>query len=331
MDSHPSHSILASTSQWTAPSEAAASNASSNGSYTFPTGRLKQEMVDPSRTPLCLVACGSFSPITFLHLRMFEMAKDYINRNTDFEVVAGYLSPVSDAYQKPGLTSAEHRVNMCNLATAKASEWLMVDPWEAYQDEFTPTAEVLDHFDQLVNTAFIAYTTPHRGVRVALLAGADLIQTMSMPGVWHPDDLSHILGRYGAFVVERNGTDIGKALASLMKWRRNIWVVPQMIRNDVSSTKIRQCLRKDMSVKYLVPAPVIDYIEENGLYQDDGSDGILETLEERLARIDVRHGDHSKKWSDSGKTEPKLAKSYEEPVEERAHTPSWDVDNIGYW
>lgn len=77
--------------------------------YSFPQDRLKRVMNDSSKTPLLLVACGSFSPITYLHLRMFEMAADYVKFNTDFELVGGYLSPVSDAYKKAGLASAEHR------------------------------------------------------------------------------------------------------------------------------------------------------------------------------------------------------------------------------
>ena len=77
--------------------------------YNFPDYRLKKMMDDPSKTPLLLVACGSFSPITFLHLRMFIMAGDYVKFSTDFEIVGGYLSPVSDAYKKAGLASAEHR------------------------------------------------------------------------------------------------------------------------------------------------------------------------------------------------------------------------------
>ena len=31
-------------------------------------------------TPVVLVACGSFSPITLMHLRMLEVAKDAVNR-----------------------------------------------------------------------------------------------------------------------------------------------------------------------------------------------------------------------------------------------------------
>lgn len=82
---------------------------SSDPSYTFPEDKLRKELKDPSRTPLVLVACGSFSPITYLHLRMFEMASDYIKTSSHFELIAGYLSPVSDAYEKNGLALANHR------------------------------------------------------------------------------------------------------------------------------------------------------------------------------------------------------------------------------
>jgi nicotinamide mononucleotide adenylyltransferase len=77
--------------------------------YSFPHHRLTRILRDPQKTPVVLVACGSFSPVTYLHLRMFEMAKDYVRQNTDFEIVGGYLSPVSDMYKKPGLLSAHHR------------------------------------------------------------------------------------------------------------------------------------------------------------------------------------------------------------------------------
>jgi nicotinamide mononucleotide adenylyltransferase len=78
--------------------------------YSFPRHRLRLSQTDPSKTPLVLVACGSFSPITYLHLRMFEMAADYVKFNkTEFELMGGYLSPVSDLYKKAGLASSQHR------------------------------------------------------------------------------------------------------------------------------------------------------------------------------------------------------------------------------
>jgi len=162
---------------------------------------------------------------------------------------------------------------MCQLAIDKASNWLMVDSWEAEKKEYQPTALVLDHFDHEINTVRKGIDDgkgSRRQVRIALLAGADLIQTMSTPGVWSSKDLDHILGRYGAFIVERSGTDIDEALSSLQHWSDNIYVIRQLIHNDVSSTKIRLFIKRGMSVQYLIPAPVIEYIEQNHLFGEDG-------------------------------------------------------------
>lgn len=71
------------------------------------------------------------------------------------------------------------------------------------------------------------------------------------------------------------GTDIDEALSTLQSWKDNIWVIQQLVQNDISSTKIRLFRRRDMSIRYLVPEPVVNYIEEHNLYDDDGivSDG----------------------------------------------------------
>ncbi|TFK74583.1 Nucleotidylyl transferase [Pluteus cervinus] len=239
--------------------------------YVFPHHCLTRTLRDSRKTPVVLVACGSFSPVTYLHLRMFEMAKDYVRQNTDFEIVGGYLSPVSDMYKKPGLLNAHHRVDMCSLATEESSNWLMVDSWEAFQ-AYQRTAVVLDHFDYEINTVLGGVQTSdgeHRNVRVMLLAGSDLIATMSEPGVWSPVDLEHILGRYGTFIVERAGASMDQATDNLARWRHNIYLISQLIQNDVSSTKVRLFLRRGLSVRYLLPTPVVDYIEQHGLYLDD--------------------------------------------------------------
>jgi nicotinamide mononucleotide adenylyltransferase len=61
------------------------------------------------------------------------------------------------------------------------------------------------------------------------------------------------------------------ATEALARWRHNIFLVPQLIQNDVSSTKVRLFLRRGLSVRYLLPAPVVQYIEEHDLYIDDTS------------------------------------------------------------
>ncbi|ODV95049.1 hypothetical protein PACTADRAFT_50873 [Pachysolen tannophilus NRRL Y-2460] len=244
-------------------------------SYKFPTHRLATTLQDSSKYPLVIVACGSFSPITYLHLRMFEMALDSIRESTRFEVIGGYYSPVSDNYRKQGLAPSHHRVRMCELACERTSSWLMVDAWESLQPRYTRTALVLDHFNEEINIkrgGIKDVDGNYRGVKIMLLAGGDLIESMGEPNVWADQDLHHILGRYGCLIVERTGSDVRSFLLShdiMYEHRKNILVITQLIYNDISSTKVRLFIRRGMSVQYLLPNSVIRYIQEHGLYLYD--------------------------------------------------------------
>ncbi|KAG1760597.1 hypothetical protein EDD22DRAFT_900499 [Suillus occidentalis] len=212
--------------------------------YALISHRLRRTLHASTKQPIVLVACGSFNPITYHHLRMFEIAKDFIRQNTDFEIVGGYLSPVSDEYKKAGLVNAHHRVKMCTLATEQESTWLMVDSWEALQN-----------YQRTANGG-------HRNVQIMLLAGSDLISTMSEPGVWSHDDLDNILGRHGAFVIERTGAAFDQTIDRLARWRNNIYPIAQLVENDVSSTKVRLFFRRGLSVQYLLPASTTDLCTE---------------------------------------------------------------------
>lgn len=80
---------------------------------------------------------------------------------------------------------------MCNLAAEQTSSWLMVDPWEAFQS-YQRTAVVLDHFEHEINDKLGGIATLEgemRPVKTLLLAGSDLIATMSEPGVWSQTDV----------------------------------------------------------------------------------------------------------------------------------------------
>ncbi|CAB55285.2 nicotinamide mononucleotide (NMN) adenylyltransferase [Schizosaccharomyces pombe] len=242
--------------------------------YIFPKHRFRNHLVDEGKIPLVLVACGSFSPITYLHLRMFEMATDTIQEQTNMELVAGYFSPVNDHYKKEGLAPAYHRVRMCELACERTSSWLMVDAWESLQPSYTCTARVLDHFDEEINQKRGGITLSDgtkRPCKIMLLAGGDLIASMGEPGVWSDKDLHHILGKFGCCIVERTGSDVWAFLLAhdiMFAYRGNILVIKQLIYNDISSTKVRLFIRRGMSIRYLLPNSVIQYIERYALYRD---------------------------------------------------------------
>ncbi|XP_042854927.1 nicotinamide/nicotinic acid mononucleotide adenylyltransferase 3 isoform X3 [Panthera tigris] len=97
-----------------------------------------------SRIPVVLLACGSFNPITNMHLRLFEVARDHLHQTGMYKVIGGIISPVNDNYRKKDLVAAHHRVAMARLAL-QTSDWIRVDPWESEQAQWMETVKVLRH------------------------------------------------------------------------------------------------------------------------------------------------------------------------------------------
>ena len=64
-------------------------------------------MENSEKTEVVLLACGSFNPITNMHLKLFELAKANRNGIGKYKVIKCRISPVGDAHKK-GLISAHH-------------------------------------------------------------------------------------------------------------------------------------------------------------------------------------------------------------------------------
>ncbi|KAH8878092.1 Nicotinamide/nicotinic acid mononucleotide adenylyltransferase 1 [Schistosoma japonicum] len=135
--------------------------------------------------PVFLLSCGSFNPITIMHMRMMELARDkietspfsmrrlHISSNDDRQlaqkecsdehlinhvhqvVVGGIFSPVSDLYGKNGLLPASIRVELTRLACISTSDWLAVSNWECSQSSWTRTRVVLDYIRDTINEIYL--------------------------------------------------------------------------------------------------------------------------------------------------------------------------------
>lgn len=255
-------------------------------------------------TDVLLVACGSFNPPTIMHLRMFEIARDHLERVGNYRVIGGVMSPVHDAYKKQDLVSSEHRRNMLRLALAD-HEWVRMSEWECQQSDWTRTRQVLEYHQNHLNSAMnanhestlkrqkrslnidevddvrhdLSNWVPNkfcgsgneRPVRVMLLCGGDVLESFARPGLWHVKDIETIVGQHGMVVITREGTNPYRFIYEsdvLTKHMANIIVVTEWITNEVSSTKIRRAHRRGESIKYLVPDAVMQYIIQNQLYED---------------------------------------------------------------
>ncbi|CAG4973473.1 unnamed protein product [Colias eurytheme] len=245
-----------------------------------------------SQGKIVLMACGSFSPPTYMHLRMFEIAKDYIHSLSLGTIVGGIVSPVHDAYGKKDLVAASHRVAMLKLAL-RSSGWVKVSEWETQQAGWTRTRASMQHHQDILNNHAHLTDPPSwlpddilnvndiddynsnqlngntDNVTVKLLCGADLLESFATPGLWSDEDLETILGQHGIVVVSRAGSDPGRFIYEsdmLYKYRKNVILVTNYIVNEVSSTVLRRLVRRGESAKYLTDDAVLAYIRQHRLY-----------------------------------------------------------------
>jgi nicotinamide mononucleotide adenylyltransferase len=101
------------------------------------------------KIPAVFIACGSYSPPTIMHTRIFETARDHF-AETNIQIVGGFISPVHDAYGKKDLAQAEHRIEMVKRAL-ETSDWINLDDWEVRQHGWTRTRECMDRMYSELN------------------------------------------------------------------------------------------------------------------------------------------------------------------------------------
>ncbi|XP_030258289.1 uncharacterized protein LOC115572403 [Sparus aurata] len=244
------------------------------------------------RVPLVLLACGSFNPITNQHMRLFELARDHMHRTGQYQVVGGIVSPVSDGYGKQGLVLAKHRIAMAKLAL-QSSNWVRVDEWESQQQDWTETVVTMryhygrilkeyeqstgTHIDSDIDSSDSSSPRP----QLKLLCGADFLDTFEVPGLWLYDHVEEVAGRFGLVCVSRGELQPERAVHdsdTLSRFRQNIFLVKEWVRNETSATEVRRALRRGQSVKYLIPDSVIDYIHQHNLYTEDSERRNKDTL-----------------------------------------------------
>ncbi|XP_019326046.1 PREDICTED: nicotinamide/nicotinic acid mononucleotide adenylyltransferase 3 isoform X1 [Aptenodytes forsteri] len=243
-----------------------------------------------SRIPLILLACGSFNPITNMHMRLFELARDHLHQTGRYQVIEGIMSPVNDDYRKKGLVSARHRIAMAKLAL-ETSDWIRVDPWESEQETWTETVKVLRHHyneslrllqskkEFMKNKRPIERPTEdslsyqHSVLpELKLLCGADFLQTINTPNLWKEEHIKEIVEKFGLVCVSRAGSDPARYINEsdlLTKFQHNIFLVKEWIQNEISATQIRYALCRGLSVKYLIPDSVISYIAHHNIYTEE--------------------------------------------------------------
>lgn len=211
-----------------------------------------------------LLACGSFNPITVMHLRMFEVARHHLARKKNLNITQGIISPTNDRYaiHKPSLSPAHHRISMIQLALRDLEcRWITCDDWETRQPEWIRTLPALRHYESFY------------GSNIKLLCGADLIESFLVPDLWSDEHIEEILKCYGIVVLPRKGSNPWKLLyesskSDLLKRHLNqIDIIEDDSMVDVSSTMVREAVKEGKPIDQLVHRDVAAYIKSKGLYR----------------------------------------------------------------
>lgn len=161
--------------------------------------------------------------------------------------------PVNDRYPKKGLLSNELRYNMLKLVADKNNKFI-ISEMDFGRDKSLPTIETLEKTQQQF---------PDK--QICFLTGSDNLKEIH---TW--DRAEDIVSKYKLIIMERGCDNVEEIIENnslLLKNKQNIMKLNQEIRSNCSSTYIRNQLKNEKSVKYLVPEEVIEYIEKYKLYR----------------------------------------------------------------
>ena len=189
---------------------------------------------------------GTFDPIHHGHLLVAEEARDQFGIDQIIFVPNG-RPPHKKGYQ---ITDAEHRYNMCLLATAT-------------NPAFTVSREEIDRPgpSYTIDTirAFRRYLGP--GVELFFITGADAVLELA---TWRAPDA--ILNEAQVVAVHRPGFDLRRLAEELGEERARKILTLEVPGVEISSTEVRRRVAEGRSIKYMVPEAVEAYIKKMQLY-----------------------------------------------------------------
>lgn len=194
---------------------------------------------------------GSFNPPLNSH---FSLAEQMIAEYENIEKVI--FVPVSLKYEKKGLIEDIHRYNMLKLVCDKNDKF-EVSNIELNKDRQLFTIETLE---------LLQKEYPEN--KICFVIGTDNLKDLPK---WMMAD--KLVSKFNILVIERDRDimeDIINGNLFLAENRSSFIKLKDNIRSNISSTFVREKLKRNKSIRYFTPDEVYYYIKENNLYLGEG-------------------------------------------------------------
>ena len=191
---------------------------------------------------------GSFNPPLNSH---FSLAEGIINEYENIKKVI--FVPVNSKYEKKGLIDNEHRYNMLKLVCDK-NEDFEVSRVEIDNERQLYTIETMSLLEKRYPEYDLLFTI-----------GTDNLKSLYL---WN--SVEELLSRFKILVLERDEDNMEEIIENselLKKYKNSLIKVNNNVRSNLSSTFVREKLKENKSIRYLVPDEVYFYIKENNLFE----------------------------------------------------------------
>ena len=190
---------------------------------------------------------GSFNPPLNSH---FSLAQQIVNEYENIEKVI--FVPVNSKYEKEGLLENEHRYNMLKLVCDKNKDFIVSDI-ELKQEKQLHTIDTLELLQNDYPNNIICFTM-----------GTDNLKEISKWG-----SSEKLVTDFKILVLERDEDSMDEIIKNdefLLKYKESFIKLKENIRSNISSTFVREKIKRGKSIRYLTPDEVYYYIKENNLY-----------------------------------------------------------------
>lgn len=190
---------------------------------------------------------GTFNPIHLGHLMIAEEARQAFHLKKVL-FVPSYITPNKDVC---GAT-AEQRLAMTRLATAD-NPYFTVSDMEMRRRGNSYTVDTLRLLKEIYAPSHSLY----------FISGTDTIHDLHN---WNnPEEILSLCQFIGA--TRPDGSEqIDSIISSFGELGKNILKLP-VPTMEISSTELRRRIRLGLSVRYMMPSAVVEYIRKNGVYQ----------------------------------------------------------------